>query len=213
MASPIDPLANPTRLVQLLRERPLSWFERNVIATVPLSYAGHGRRVHPAHFRLLPLWAYLGRHMSTATDTGRKVLLDDGEDPIRFPFIDLYTSIMDLDATYFLENTRDVFHDRLLPRGALFVDNTRADPGAIRNTALLTIEGERDDIAAPGQTSAAHSLCSVLPERLHRSLVVAGTGHFSLFYGDTWRRSVLPEIQEFCSQQCRPASRSLARMH
>ena len=215
MASPIDPLANPTKVVQLLRERPLSWFETNMIARVPAGYAGHGRSVHSAHARLLPLWAYLARHITGGTDTGRKVFLDDGDDPVRFPFLDLYTSIMDLDAAYFLENTRDVFHECVLPRDALYLDGERAAPRAIRNTALLTIEGERDDIAAPGQTSAAHRLCSALPERFHRSLVVSRAGHFSLFYGNTWRGSVLPVIQEFCISRRpgKPASRSLVPVH
>ncbi len=198
MGSPIDPLAAPTRVVKLLRSRPLSWFEENVIATVPEDFAGRGRRVYPAQLHSLPLWAYLTRHISGGSDTAAKLLFDDGDDPAQFPFLDLFTSIMDLDAAFFLENTRDVFQECLLRKNALRFGGERIDPGAIRTTALLTIEGERDDIAAPGQTSAAHGLCSSLPRRLRRALAVPHAGHFSLFYGETWRGAVLPAIREFC---------------
>jgi poly(3-hydroxybutyrate) depolymerase len=198
IAAPIDPLANPTKVVQLLRERPISWFEHNLIGRVAKKFAGHGRRVYPAHLRLLPLLSYLTRHALAGTDTGRRVLVDDGNDPVRFPFLDLYTSIMDLDADYFIENTRDIFHDRLMPRNALSVDGAAADPRDIREIGLMTVEGEADDIAAPGQTSAAHRLCSSIPDHAHCSLVVPEAGHFSLFYGNVWRETVLPAIRDFC---------------
>ena len=200
VAAPIDPLANPTRVVQLLRSRPLSWFEANVITTVPEIYRGSGRQVYPAHLHLIPLWAYLTRRVSEGGEVASKILFDDGADPGRFPFLDLYTSIMDLDAKFFLENTKIVFQDCLLRRGALRFQGELVDPRAIQRTALLTIEGERDDIAAPGQTCAAHILCTFLPERLHHRILVQGSGHFSLFYGNTWRREVLPAIQNFLAK-------------
>jgi poly(3-hydroxybutyrate) depolymerase len=210
IGSPIDPLANPTKVVQLLRERHLSWFEENLVATVCESYAGYGRRVYAAQLHLLLLWTYLMRHVSEATETGKKVFLDDGEDPIRFPFLNFFTSIMDLDAAYFLENTQYVFHDPLFLGGEFSVSAVRADLCEIRSSSLLTIEGELDDICAPGQTSAAHRLCSSIPKRRQRSLVVPGAGHFSLFYGDTWRSTVLPATREFCGSQA-PARRSASR--
>ena len=215
MGSPIDPLAAPTRVSSLLRSRPLSWFEQTVIATVPEDFAGRGRRVYPAQLHLLPLWIYLARHISGGSATAAKLLFDDGSDPAQFPFLDLFTSIMDLDAAFFLENTRDVFQECLLRKNALRFRGERIDPSAIRTTALLTVEGERDDIAAPGQTSAAHELCSSLPQRLHRSLAVPQAGHFSLFYGETWRRAVLPAICEFCGLHQRTpmaASEDLVRV-
>ncbi len=202
IGSPIDPLAAPTRVVRLLRSKPLSWFE-SMIAEVPKDLAGSGRRVYPAQLHLLALWAYLTRQISEGSDTAAKLVYDDGADPAEFPFLDLFTSIMDLDAAFFLENTRDVFHDCLLRKGALRFKGERADPAAIRATALLTVEGERDDIAAPGQTGAAHSLLSSLPPHLHRRLIVPHAGHFSLFYGDTWRRAVLPVIRAFCGTRQR----------
>jgi poly(3-hydroxybutyrate) depolymerase len=216
IGSPIDPLVSPTPVVKLLRSQPLSWFERNLITMVPEGFAGRGRRVYAAHQRLLTLWAYLTRHVSEGSDTARKVLLDDGADPGRFPFLDLFTSIMDLDAAYFLENTKGVFHEGLLRRGALHFEGRPVDLNAIRKTALFTVEGERDDVAAPGQTRAAHDLCMSLPESLHRNLVVPEAGHFSLFYGNTWRITVLPAIRDLCrmqEQQQIAASRSLDRVH
>ncbi len=198
MASPIDPLANPTRVVKLLRSKPLSWFERSVIATVPEEFAGSGRRVYPAQMHLLPLWVYLTRHIGEGSDTAAKLVYDDGDDPGAFPFLDLFSSLMDLDAPFFIENTRDVFQECRLRSGTLRFKGQRVDPRAIRATALLTVEGERDDIAAPGQTAAAHDLTNSLPARLHRRLAVPDAGHFSLFYGDTWRRAVLPAIRAFC---------------
>jgi poly(3-hydroxybutyrate) depolymerase len=199
IAAPIDPLANPTRVAQLLRSKPLSWFEDNLITAVPECYAGGGRPVYPGSMHLVPLCAYLARRFSEGGEISMKLLFDDGADPIQFPFLDLYTSIMDLDAKFFLENTKAVFQDCLLREGALRFEGERVDPKAIRHTALLTIEGEFDDIAAPGQTSAAHSLCPSLPERFRRQMIVPKSGHFSLFYGDIWRRDVLPVVRKFCT--------------
>ena len=104
---------------------------------------------------------------------------------------------MDLDGRFLLENTRAVFQECLLREGALRFQGARVDPAAIKQTALLTIEGELDDIAAPGQTSAAHALCSSLPDRFRHRVVVPGSGHFSLFHGNTCRRHVIPVIRKF----------------
>lgn len=198
MAAPIDPLANPTPVVRLLRARSLSWFEENLITTVPEEYAGRGRRVYPARFQLMALRTYLARRISEGGELSAKLLSDDGADPAQFPFLDLYTSIMDLDAKFLVDNTKAVFHDCLLRNGRLFFGGERVDPAAIRDTALLTVEGAWDDIAAPGQTSAAHGLCTSLPARLRREMIVPHSGHFSLFYGETWRREVLPAIKIHC---------------
>jgi poly(3-hydroxybutyrate) depolymerase len=199
IAAPIDPLANPTSVVKLLRSKPLSWFETNVIEEVPPGYLGEGRLVYPARQHLLPLWLYLARQLGEGGELRAKTLWDDGADPVGFPFLDLYTSIMDLDAKFFLENTEKVFHECLLRRAVLQIDGERVDLKAIRKTALLTVEGEHDDIAAPGQTGAAHALCSSLLDENRGALLVENSGHFSLFYGDTWRRAVLPEILKFCA--------------
>ena len=200
MAAPINPLANPTRVVRLIRARSLSWFEETLITTVPEEYAGRGRRVYPADFQLMALQTYLSKRFSAGGELAVKMMFDDGANPLQFPFLDLYTSIIDLDAKFFLENTKAVFHECLLRNGALF-GGERVDPGALRDTALLTVEGEWDDIAAPGQTSAAHGLCRSLPTRLRREMIVPHSGHFSLFHGETCRREVLPAIKAHCGVQ------------
>ncbi len=206
MGAPIDPLANPTRVVRLLRSRPISWFEDKLIAMVPHYFAGAGRPVYPAALHLISLWAYVTRRLTEGGEIASKLLFDDGDDPVRFPFLELYTSIMDLDAEYFLENTKAVFQDCLLREGAFCFQGEPVDLGAIDQTALLTVEGERDDIAAPGQTWAAHGLCRSLPDRLRRHVTVPGSGHFSLFYGDRWRNRVLPVIREFATPKPTPSS-------
>ncbi len=208
MGSPIDPLANLTGVAMLLRSRPLSSFEEYLIKTVPGKYAGAGRRVYPGPLHLIPLWIYLTRRVGEGGELRTKVFFDDGANPGRFPFLDLYSSIMDLDARFFRENTRAVFQECLLREGALCFEGTRVDPGAITQTALLTIEGELDDIAALGQTSAAHALCSSLPDRFHHRVVVPGSGHFSLFHGNTCRRRVIPAIRDFLDVASRGEGRA-----
>jgi poly(3-hydroxybutyrate) depolymerase len=197
MGAPVNPLANPTRVVRLIRERSLSWFEANVISTVEENYLGRGRRVYPAYLQLAALWTYLSRRVNEGGELAAKLLYDDGSDPWQFPFMDLFTSIMDLDARFFLENAKNVFHDCCLASGTLHCHGERVDPRALRNTALFTIEGEKDDIAAPGQTSAAHDVCESVPPHLRRRLIIPDSGHFSLFHGQTYRSAVLPAICEF----------------
>jgi poly(3-hydroxybutyrate) depolymerase len=198
IAAPVDPLAKPTRVVRLLRERPLSWFEDSANSVVPDIYAGTGRLVYPAPLQLSALLTYLRRHLDQSGELRAKAHHDDGADPRRFPFLDLYSSIMDLDAMHFVENIDRVFHRRALLQGTLQCGGELVDVRAVRHTALLTIEGQEDDIAAPGQTSAAHALCTALPTDLHQKQVVNGAGHFSLFHGAVFRREVLPILRDFC---------------
>lgn len=198
IAAPVDPLAKPTRVVRLLRERPLGWFEDSANSVVPDIYAGTGRLVYPAPLQLSALLTYLRRHLDQSGELRAKAHHDDGADPRRFPFLDLYSSIMDLDAMHFVENIDRVFHRRALLQGTLQCGGELVDVRAVRHTALLTIEGQEDDIAAPGQTAAAHALCTGLPADLHQKQVVKGAGHFSLFHGAVFRREVLPILRDFC---------------
>jgi poly(3-hydroxybutyrate) depolymerase len=197
MAGPIDPLANPTGVVRLLRARPLRWFEDNVIATVPPGYPGEGRRVYPASTQLATLMAYTARHVTQGGELGRKLLRDDGDDPVHFPFSKLVLSLMDLPAEFFLENIQAVFKERVLTSGTISIFGRMAALNAIRNTGLMTIEGEGDDIAAPGQTRAAHGLCPSVSGTKRRHLLVPSSGHFSLFHGEACRSQVVPAIVQF----------------
>ncbi len=197
IAAPIDPLARPTRVVRLLREHTRGWFVRTASAVVPEGFAGSGRIVYPAQLQRDALLAYLRRHLGQG-ELRDKVWHDDGTDPARFPFLELFSAIMDLDAKHFVENIDVVFHGRSICQGSLTCHDVPVDLRAIRTTALLTIEGTEDDIAAPGQTSAAHALCAALPADLHRKHVVDGAGHFSLLHGEVFRREVLPVLSKFC---------------
>lgn len=197
MAGPVDPLANPTRVVRLVRARNLDWFRANVIVAIGSPEPGVGRRIYPASAQRTALIAHLARHLTQGGELSWKVFCDDGLDPFRFPFLSLYLSLMDLSADLFLENIAQVFHDRALFLGNLRIAGRIINPSALRRTALLTVEGENDDIAAPGQTDAAHRLCPGLPDDLHHRLLVRHSGHFSLFHGEAWRHDVLPVIARF----------------
>ena len=199
IGGPVAPLANPTRVVRLLRQRPLSAIAASALDRVPAAFPGGGRLVYPAAHQLSALLAYYYRHITSGGELLGKSLHDDGLDPMHFPFFSLFTSLMDLPATYFLENIQKVFLDCQPCTGQLEWHGERVDFAAIRDTALMTVEGEDDDIAAPGQTSAAHHLCPNIPDTMRRSMVQPGAGHFSLFYGKTWREIILPEIDAFRS--------------
>jgi poly(3-hydroxybutyrate) depolymerase len=208
IAAPVDPEANATRVSRLIRSRPLSWYERNVITRVPPPDAGQGRLVYPGSVQLMGLWAYLARHLREGGELLGKLVADDGTDPVRFPFLDLYSAVMDLPAEVFLDIMRHVYLERTLVRGSFRVRNEKVTLGCIRATALMTVEGECDDIAAPGQTQRAHDLCSSIPGGARRRLVVPGCGHFSLFHGDLWRTRVLPEMRSFIGQSGHPANKA-----
>lgn len=197
MAGPVDPLANPTRVVRLLRQRSLAAIEASALATVGAAFPGSGRQVYPAFNQLTALLAYYSRHLMSGGELMQKTLGDDGLDPLRFPFLELFTALMDLPATYFLQNIQKIFIERQPWSGQLRWRGEPVDFGAIRDTALMTVEGEDDDIAAPGQTSAAHRLCPNIPREMRRHLLLREAGHFSLFYGRTWREKVLPAIDAF----------------
>jgi len=202
VGAPIDPLANPTDVVRRLRQRPLSWFRTVPLWPVSSRFAGRGRMVYPARMHLAALTAYLRHRQTGDTEIARKLRRDDGADPDRFPFLDLYTSVMDIDGRHYVENIQRVFHACAISSGSLRCGGQPVTPQAIRSTALLTVEGTEDDVAAPGQTAAAHDLCPALPARLRHRLVVDNCGHFSLFHGDLWRAEVLPVVRDFFLDRC-----------
>src|SRR4051812_528868 len=197
LGGPIDPVANPTPLVNFVRARSPQWFADHVIETVPAGYPGRGRRVFPRSNQLKMHQAYSWRSFYESGEFTWKLMYDDGEDPVRFPFSLLSSSLMDVAADFFLENLQHVFLEPALPSGTLAVLGTRVDPSVITRTALMTVEAEKDDVAAPGQTRPAQALCSSIPEHLRQHLLVSSAGHFSLFHGNTWRSRVLPAIVEF----------------
>jgi poly(3-hydroxybutyrate) depolymerase len=197
MAGPIDARVSPTMVNDLAAGRPLEWFERNVIAIVPSRFSGAGRRVYPG---FLQVAAFMHMNPDRHRAAFRR-LYDDiiaGNDEragATKAFYDEYFAVLDLTAEFYLETVAATFQDHLLARGCFEWRGRRVDPGAIRRTALLTIEGERDDICGVGQTAAAHDLCTALPAARRRQHLQAGAGHFGVFTGSRWEREVYPQLR------------------
>jgi len=199
LGAPIRPSANPTRVVRLVRSTPQWWLPIAAGHRVARGEAGEGRLVYPAESQLQVLLGYCARHFAQRGEIHAKLTADDGLDAAAFPFADMLTSMMDIDARHFVENLTVVFHRDGLAGGAVSHGGRRVDPRAIRRTRLITIEGAADDIAAPGQTRAAHDLCPALPGDARAAVVVPGCGHFSLFHGRRCRDEVAPLIARFCA--------------
>lgn len=212
VGGPADPMANPSRVVRLLRERPLAWFEKNVIEKVENLYPGRGRRIYSRSHQLETFSAYALRHMIEKRELFWKSLFDDGEDPVRFPFVSLCWSLMDIPAELLLGMVRDVFQRDCLAKSNLHAGGRRVELRAIARTALATIEGEEDDISAPGQTSAAHALCPGIPQDLRRKLMLRDSGHFALFHGSKARSIVVPAILELIEASGRRTTHMPARL-
>ena len=197
MAGPVDTRVNPTKVNDLAVSRSIDWFERELITTVPARYPGAGRRVYPGFVQLTAfILMNLGRHIDSHVDlythlaTGRT---DDAQ--TTKIFYDEYFAVLDLTAEFYLETVSRVFQDHLLPRGELVWSNRRVDPGAIRRTALFTVEGERDDICSVGQTVAAHALCANIFANRKRHHLQPGVGHYGVFNGRKWQTQIYPLVR------------------
>ena len=208
MGGPIDARRSPTAVNNLATRNPLSWFENNLIHTVPAPYPGQGRQVYPgflqhAGFVSMNPSRHLMSHWDFYTDLV-KGDMDDADAHRRF--YDEYNAVLDMPAQYYLDTIRIVFQEFLLPRGEWYVRGERVDPAAIRNTALLSIEGELDDIAGLGQTEAAQALCSGIPAANRSHLLVEGAGHYGIFSGRRWREEVYPRVRDFIAASAPPAT-------
>jgi poly(3-hydroxybutyrate) depolymerase len=198
MAGPVDCRVNPTTVNKLATDRPIDWFRRNLISRVPWPHAGAGRRVYPG---FLQLSAFMSMNPERHREQFRKLLdhLVEGEiekaDTIR-DFYDEYLAVNDLPAEFYLETVERVFQTYDLPRGELTVGTRKVDPAAIRRTALLTVEGERDDICAVGQTVAAQDLCPSIRPYLKAHHLQAGVGHYGVFSGSRWNSQIYPRVRE-----------------
>lgn len=198
MAGPVDCRINPTTVNKLATDRPIDWFRRNLISRVPWPHAGAGRRVYPG---FLQLSAFMSMNPERHREQFRKLLdhLVEGEiekaDTIR-DFYDEYLAVNDLPAEFYLETVERVFQTHDLPRGELRVGARKVNPAAIRRTALLTVEGERDDICAVGQTVAAQDLCPSIRPYLKSHHLQAGVGHYGVFSGSRWNSQIYPRVRE-----------------
>jgi poly(3-hydroxybutyrate) depolymerase len=199
MGGPIDPRRSPTSVNNLATTQPLSWFKGNVIQTVPPNYPGHGREVYPGFLQHAGFIAMNpSRHLSSHWDFYQDLLRGDQEDAESHrKFYDEYNAVLDMPATFYLDTIATVFQQFLLPRGLWDVAGERVNPAAITRSALLTIEGELDDISGLGQTQAAHDLCSGIPAKRRAHKVIEGAGHYGIFSGRRWREKVYPQVRDF----------------
>jgi poly(3-hydroxybutyrate) depolymerase len=197
MAGPVDTRVSPTLVNDLATEHSNEWFEKNLISTVPRRYVGAHRRVYPGFLQVTAfLQMNLPRHVRAHLD-----LFDDirkGNDEkadAKRKFYDEYFSVADLPAEFYLETVRKVFQEHHLPRGIFEYRGRRVEPAAIRKTALLTVEGERDDICSVGQTVAAHDLCPSIKPFRKKHYVQAGVGHYGVFSGTRWHTQIYPIVR------------------
>lgn len=197
MAGPIDTRINPTAVNELATGHPLEWFEKNLITTVPRRYAGAHRRVYPGFLQLSAFMSMnLPRHVRAHLDLFEHIRKgEDERAEANKKFYDEYFSVSDLPAEFYLETVRKVFQEFELPRGRFEYRGRRVEPAAIRKTALLTIEGERDDICSVGQTLAAHDLCTSLKPFRKKHYVQPGVGHYGVFSGTRWPTQIYPIVR------------------
>lgn len=199
MGGPIDTRINPTKVNEFATSRPLEWFAQYVIDTVPINHPGRGRRVYPGFIQLSGFMAMnLDRHVDAHVKMFRNLVQGDGASAEQQKeFYDEYLSVMDLPAEFYLQTIESVFQQHLLPQGRMTSRGRAIDPSRITRTALMTVEGERDDITGPGQCLAAHSLCTGLPETMRRHHLQPKVGHYGIFNGRRWREEILPNVSQF----------------
>jgi poly(3-hydroxybutyrate) depolymerase len=197
MAGPVDTRVSPSEVNRLATGKPIEWFEQNLIATVPFWHRGAGRRVYPGFVQLTAFMSMNAeRHLNAHVDLFHRMVAGDGEkvQQVR-AFYDEYFAVLDLAAEFYLETVKLVFQDAALAKGTLDWRGRRVDPKAIRRTALLTVEGERDDICSVGQTLAAHDLCASLRPYRKRHHLQAGVGHYGVFSGRRWAGQIYPLVR------------------
>jgi poly(3-hydroxybutyrate) depolymerase len=197
MAGPIDTRIAPTKVNELAKTKPIEWFEKNLISRVPWRYTGAGRRVYPGFVQLIAFMSMnMGRHVKAHRDLYNHLVAGDIEKASAAKtFYDEYFAVLDLPAEFYLETVQMIFQNHLLPRGELMWRNRRVNPAAIRRTALFTVEGERDDICAVGQTVAAHDLCKNLRPYRKRHHMQPGVGHYGVFSGRKWETQIYPLLR------------------
>jgi polyhydroxyalkanoate depolymerase len=199
MAGPVDTGINPTKVNALAMSKPIAWFEDNLIATVPVRHAGAGRRVYPGFLQLSAFMAMnASRHVRGHLDLFWHLAQGENIEAQSIKaFYDEYFAVLDLPAEFYLETVKTVFQDNDLGRNRLSYRGRRLDLHSIRRTALLTIEGERDDICSVGQTVAAHDLCTGLRPYMKRHHLQTGVGHYGVFSGRRWETQIYPIVQNF----------------
>lgn len=205
MGGPVDTRASPTSVNDVAVRRPLSWFANNVIATVPLNYPGAGRQVYPGFLQLAGFLSMnLESHLRSHWEMFKHLTMGDQEsaDATR-RFYDEYLSVCDMTSEFYLQTIEHVFQKHSLPKGEFVHRGKPIDPDAIRETALLAIEGERDDISGIGQTRAALDLAPHLPDAKKKYLLAEGVGHYGIFNGSKWRKRIAPGVEGWIRENAR----------
>jgi poly(3-hydroxybutyrate) depolymerase len=199
MGGPIDTRRNPTVVNNLAAERPIEWFRKNVIASVPFPNPGFMRRVYPGFIQLSGFMQMnLDRHMTAHNKLFDNLVKGDCDSVQNHrDFYEEYLAVMDLPAEFYLQTVQQVFQEHTLPDRKMLHRGELVDCRAITKTALMTVEGERDDICGLGQTEAAHDLCASLPMDEKYHYVQQGVGHYGVFNGTRWRTEIQPRIREF----------------
>ena len=202
MGGPIDTRKAPTAVNTLATQRAHSWFENNVIATVPMIYPGAGRKVYPGFLQLAGFMTMnLGSHLVSHWEMFKHLVVGDDEGAdATMDFYDEYRSVCDMTAEFYLQTVDAVFQRHLLPDGKLMHRGRRVDPAAIRDTALLAIEGERDDISGLGQTRAALDIATKLSASKKKYFMARDVGHYGIFNGRKWRERIAPVVEKWIAE-------------
>jgi poly(3-hydroxybutyrate) depolymerase len=202
MGGPIDTREAPTSVNDLATGRPLSWFEGTVITSVPAIYPGAGRKVYPGFLQLAGfMWQNINTHLQSHYQMFQHLVAGDDESADGTKaFYDEYRSVCDMTAEFYLQTIEHVFQRHSLPKGEFVHRGRPIDLNAIRDTALLAIEGERDDISGIGQTRAALTLAAKLPESRKKYHLAPEVGHYGIFNGGKWRRQIAPVVEDWMAR-------------
>ncbi len=198
MGGPVDARKSPTEVNKFATQHDLGWFERTMIHHVPANHVGAGRRVYPGFIQLT---AFVQMNASRHAEAYRTYWFDalrgdNAATAAHERFYDEYNAVLDMDADYYLDTVRMVFQEFGLANGTWEIGGELVRPAAIRDTAILTVEGDRDDISGLGQTAAAHDLCSGVPSARKHHLLATDCGHYGIFSGHHWREQVYPRVRE-----------------
>ncbi|MGE0279295.1 MAG: polyhydroxyalkanoate depolymerase [Rhizobiaceae bacterium] len=214
MGGPIDTRRNPTAVNLLAEERGIDWFRDNVVMQVPWPAPGFGRHVYPGFLQLSGFMSMnLDRHIIAHKDFFMHLVKNDGDGAVKHrEFYDEYLAVMDLTAEFYLQTVETVFVQHALPKGQMKHRGAAVDPSAIRNVALLTVEGENDDISGLGQTEAAHDLCMNIPLEKKAHYMQPAVGHYGVFNGSRFRSDIVPRICDFIATHRTRTSASKPRL-
>ncbi len=199
LGGPVDTRINPTAVNQLANDKGIDWFRQHVITTVPWPHPGRGRQVYPGFLQLTGFISMnLDRHVNAHKELFVNLMKGDGDSAEKHrEFYDEYLAVMDLPAEYYLQTVEQVFIRHALPTGRMHYRNHLIDPGAVRRVALMTVEGEKDDITGIGQCEAAHALCGNLSHSMKRHRLQPKAGHYGIFNGSRFKADIVPAIGAF----------------